>query len=335
MKKLFVLAMSVVSLCAQENNYSYFTKDVDSSFVGNMIAPNGETITYISPVNAIQFGDSAGSGSDVAVAYNSSNIKAWASGYTNYTAGTIENQVDDKWKVPENIIGAITKIDTTENHFISPCDAKLTVYELNENSSLYPNLSPMSWSNDYIIMIGGPAFQRSPLNAYIDKVQFYNKALSQANIIKSMSSPLSRDTSLLGYWNFEDGCTTDAEGFMQADKGSVKAAMYKILTNGVMSIGTEVKPFTFGEGVDPKSVIQGVEENVVSESKTKAFVSNEMLNIENAEGINSVVVYDAMGKVITSANANGATSTQIALTSNTKGLLIVKINNDVVKVICD
>ena len=119
------------------------------------------------------------------------------------------------------------------------------VAELNKDSSFYPNLMPMPWSNDYIIMIGGPAFQRSPLNAYIDKVQFYNKALSQANIIKSMSSPLSRDTSLLGYWNFEDGCTTDAEGFMQADKGSVKAAMYKILTNGVMSIGTEVKPFTF------------------------------------------------------------------------------------------
>ena len=60
-----------------------------------------------------------------------------------------------------------------------------------------------------------------------------------------------------------------------------------------------------------------------------------MLNIENAEGINLVVVYDAMGKVITSVNANGATSTQIALPSNTKGVLIVKVNNEVIKVICD
>ena len=209
------------------------------------------------------------------------------------------------------------------------------VAKLNKDSSFYPNLMPMPWSNDYIIMIGGPAFQRSPLNAYIDKVQFYNKALSQANIIKSMSRPLSRDTSLLGYWNFEDGCTTDAEGFMQADIGSVKAAMYKILTNGIMSIGTEVKPFTFGEGVDPESVIQGVEQSITEVNKSKAFVSNEILNIENAEGINSVVVYDAMGKVITSANANGATSTQIALPSAIKGLLIVKVNNDVIKVACN
>jgi RNA polymerase sigma factor (sigma-70 family) len=177
--------------------------------------------------------------------------------------------------------------------------------------------------------------KNSPLNAYIDKVQFYSKALSQANIIKSMSSPLVRDSSLLGYWNFEDGCTTDAEGFMQADKGSVKAAMYKILTNGIMSIGTEVKPFSFGEGVDSESVIQGVEESITEVSKTKAFVSNEMLNIENAEGINSVVVYDAMGKGITSVNANGATSTQIALSLTIKGVIMVKVNNEVIKVVCD
>ena len=89
------------------------------------------------------------------------------------------------------------------------------------------------------------------------------------------------------------------------------------------------------EAIDLTPAVTGIEESTTEVSKTKAFVTNEMLNIENAEGINSVVVYDAMGKVITSANANGATSTQIALTSNTKGLLIVKINNDVVKVICD
>ena len=49
--------------------------------------------------------------------------------------------------------------------------------------------------------------------------------------------------------------------------------------------------------------------------------------------LNYAVVYDAMGKVITSANTNGATSTQIALPSTIKGLLIVKVNNEVVKVI--
>ena len=187
-----------------------------------------------------------------------------------------------------------------------------------------------------MLMIGGGAYYRSPLNAYIDKVQIYNKALSQAQIIKSMTAPLLRDASLLGYWNFEDGCTTDADGFMKADKGTIKATIYKILSNSSgYSTGTEVQPFVFGEGVDPESVIQGVEENNITESKTKAFVSNERLNIENTEGINSVVVYDAMGRVITTDNANGATSAQITLPSNTKGVLILKVNDDVIKVICD
>ena len=76
----------------------------------------------------------------------------------------------------------------------------------------------------------------------------------------------------------------------------------------------------------------GINETPKEVSKTKAFVTNEMLNIENAEGINSIVVYDAMGKVITSANVNGVTSTQIALPSNINGVLIVKVNNEVIKV---
>ena len=202
--------------------------------------------------------------------------------------------------------------------------------------SLYGDTFLMPRPAGSIIMIGGPAYNRSPLNAYIDKVQLYNKALSQAQVIKSMSAPLIRDASLLGYWDFEDGCMTDADGFMKADKGTIKATMYKILSNSYEeSIGTEVQPFTFGMGVNPESVIQGVEENNITESKTKAFVQNKILNIENTEGIDSVVVYDAMGKVITSTNANGATSTQITLPSNTKGVLIIKVNDEVIKVICD
>ena len=153
---------------------------------------------------------------------------------------------------------------------------------------------------------------------------------------ESITMPLLNDESLLGYWDFEDGCTTDADGFMIADNGTIKATLYKILSNSSgYSIGTEIQPFVFGEGVNPESVLQGIEESTTEVSKTKAFVQNKILNIENTEGIDSVVVYDAMGKVITSTNANGATSTQITLPSNTKGVLIVKVNDEVIKVICD
>ena len=76
----------------------------------------------------------------------------------------------------------------------------------------------------------------------------------------------------------------------------------------------------------------GINESIADTPKTKAYVSNGVLYIENAEGINSVVVYDATGKVITSANANGVTSTQIALPSTIKGMIMVKVNSEVIKV---
>ena len=193
----------------------------------------------------------------------------------------------------------------------------------------------LAWNNEYIIMIGGPAFNRSPLNAYLDKVQFYNKALSQTEIIESMTSPLLNDASLLGYWDFEDGCTTDTEGYMLADNGTIKSAIYKIISNSGISVGTEIQPFVFGMGVDPESVTQGTEDNNIVESNAKVFISNETLIIENAEGINTVVVYDATGKVMTSANVNGATSAQLVLPSTIRGVLIVKVNNEILKVLVD
>ena len=217
-------------------------------------------------------------------------------------------------------------------------EVKLTIYVDGQPTYILTGTSKTYWDSNKTIMIGGPCLGTAPLNAYIDKVQLYNKALSQTEVSESITMPLLNDESLLGYWDFEDGCTTDADGFMIADKGTIKATMYEILMKDAESIydretiGSEIQPFVFGEGVDPESIIQGVEESIAETQNTKAFVSNEMLNIENAEGINSVVVYDAMGKVITSANVNGVTSTQIALPSNINGVLIVKVNTEVIKV---
>ena len=100
------------------------------------------------------------------------------------------------------------------------------------------------------------------------------------------------------------------------------------------SMGLQIQPFDFVKGADPYTLL-GVEESLINEDKVKVYISNEMLKIENAEGINSVVVYNAMGKVITSANVNGATSTQIALPSTIKGVIMVKVNSEVIKVICN
>ena len=77
--------------------------------------------------------------------------------------------------------------------------------------------------------------------------------------------------------------------------------------------------------------VKGVETEA---PKAKAFVSNGVLYIENVEGINSVEIYDTTGKIITSGTYNNA-SVQISLPSTLKGVIMVKVNNEVVKVICD
>ena len=207
------------------------------------------------------------------------------------------------------------------------------VQELNTNSSSYSILWPMTWYDEYIIMVGGPAFSRASLNAYIDKVQFYKKALSQSEIVESMTTPLLSDASLLGYWDFEEGSTTDTEGYMLADNGTIKATMYKILQEDDISCGSQIQSFTFGAGVNPELELLGVEDNIVETPKTKAYVSNESLIIENVEGINSVVVYDAMGREILTSIPSSVEKVVSITLPNVKGLLIVKVNNEVVKII--
>ena len=110
--------------------------------------------------------------------------------------------------------------------------------------------------------------------------------------------------------------------------------MYKILQQNNISIGIEIQSFTFGEGVTPESVLQGVEESTTDESNTKAYVSDGVLYIESAEDINSVTVYDAMGRIITSGTYSNA-SLQIPLPTTLKGVVMVKVDNCVVKVICN
>ena len=82
----------------------------------------------------------------------------------------------------------------------------------------------------------------------------------------------------------------------------------------------------------------GINETPKEESNTKAYVSDGVLYIENSEGVNSVTVYDAMGRSLTpnpSPVERGATNAQIELPSAIKGVIMVKVNNEVVKVICD
>ena len=78
----------------------------------------------------------------------------------------------------------------------------------------------------------------------------------------------------------------------------------------------------------------GINESIADTPKAKAYVSNGVLYIGNADGINSVEIYDTTGRVITSGTYDSK-SVQIQLPSTLKGVILVKVNNEVVKVICD
>ena len=166
----------------------------------------------------------------------------------------------------------------------------------------------------------------STTNSSIPNEHFYaNEKDSEGNIWFSSSTTLMK-------YDGEDFTTYTCTDYNEARSILCDGDIVWILLKNDTLLKFQNKEF---ETIDLTPAVTAIEESITEVNKSKAFVSNEMLNIENAEGINLVVVYDATGKVITSANANGATSTQIALPSNTKGVLLVKVNNEIIKVICD
>ncbi|MBQ3556013.1 MAG: hypothetical protein IJA09_07350 [Bacteroidales bacterium] len=88
------------------------------------------------------------------------------------------------------------------------------------------------------------------------------------------------------------------------------------------------------ETIDLSPAVTGIEESTAEVSNTKAYFSNGVLYIENVEGVNSVEIYDTTGKIITSETYNNA-SAQIPLPTTLKGVIMVKVNNEVVKVIAN
>ena len=82
----------------------------------------------------------------------------------------------------------------------------------------------------------------------------------------------------------------------------------------------------------------GINESI-ADTQSKAYVSDGVLYIENDEGVNTVTVYDAMGRTLLTPKPSpverGATNAQIELPSALKGVIMVKVNNEIVKVICE
>ena len=87
--------------------------------------------------------------------------------------------------------------------------------------------------------------------------------------------------------------------------------------------------------IDLTPAITGVKENFAETPKAKAYVSNGVLYIESKEDITSVAIYDAMGREILTLNPSTVERGVEITLPNVKGVLIVKVNNEVIKVVCN
>ena len=87
--------------------------------------------------------------------------------------------------------------------------------------------------------------------------------------------------------------------------------------------------------IDLTPAITGVEENFAETPKAKAFVSNGVLYIESEEDITSINIYDSMGREVLTPNPSPVERGVSITLPNVKGVLIIKVNNEVIKVVCN
>ncbi|MBQ7819613.1 MAG: hypothetical protein IJ341_07950 [Bacteroidales bacterium] len=87
--------------------------------------------------------------------------------------------------------------------------------------------------------------------------------------------------------------------------------------------------------IDLKDIVTGIYEEETTVSNIKAYVSNGVLYVKSSKEIKNISIYDSMGRTLLSPNPSSAEMGEIAipLDLDIKGLLLVKVNNEVVKVV--
>ena len=167
----------------------------------------------------------------------------------------------------------------------------------------------------------------STTNSSIPNEHFYaNEKDSEGNIWFSSSTTLMK-------YDGEDFTTYTCTDYNEARSILCDGDIVWILLKNDTLLKFQNKEF---ETIDLTPAVTGIEESITDTPNTKVYASNGVLYIEKADGITSVEVYNSLGTPLYRRGAGGEDSSlQIALPSTIKGLLIVKINNEVIKVVCD
>ena len=332
----------ITAILAQGNDTLYYS----DGYYGPRLFDGNTTKNYYSPINE------RGDNYSYSLALDSSN-DIWINFRGRFSKPTEFNifPINQPYIIHDAIYGAPTAV-IMDMAFDSKGTLWMATYGLTTQVVCLQNQQ-----NSPIDVISGEEKQATSIivdfddNIWVtsdDGIHCYNQETSTDNIITHTTHPqvpneqflandidsqgniwFSSSTTLMKY-DGEEFTTYTCPDYNEARSILCDGNIVWVLLKNDTLLKFESNEF---ETIDLSPAVTGIEESIAEVNKSKAFVTNEILNIENAEGINSVVVYDAMGKVITSANADGVTSTQIALSSTIKGVLIVKVNNEVIKVI--
>ena len=170
---------------------------------------------------------------------------------------------------------------------------------------------------------GKDSIMTNATNPNIPAVQFY------ANDIDDNGNIWFTSESNLLKWNGSEFTTYTCNGYEEARSILCDEDIVWVLLKNDKLLKFQNNEF---KTIDLSPAVTGIKESIAEVSNTKAYVSNGVLYVENAEGINSVEVYDATGRVITSGSYNSS-SVQIQLPSTLKGVILVKVNYEVVKIV--
>ncbi|MBR5240702.1 MAG: CotH kinase family protein, partial [Muribaculaceae bacterium] len=106
-----------------------------------------------------------------------------------------------------------------------------------------------SWKSSNVIMVGGLAYGRAPIDGTIDEVRLYKKVLSEDEVKAAMEHiDTVTDETLIGYWDFESAPDDDNKLLSGGANKDLVACLYDVQiisegSNKYISI-----PFVFTEG---------------------------------------------------------------------------------------
>ena len=332
----------ITAILAQGNDTLYYS----DGYYGPRLFDGNTTKNYYSPINE------RGDNYSYSLALDSSN-DIWINFRGRFSRPTEFNifPINQPYIIHDAIYGAPTAV-IMDMAFDSKGNLWMATYGLFFQAVYFQSQQESSTTTD--VISGGEKEATSIVvdfddNIWLtsdDGIHYYNQETGRDSILTNATNPtipatqfyandidnegniwFSSSTILMKY-NGAEFTTYTCDGYEEARAILCDEDIVWVLLKSDKLLKFQNNEF---ETIDLSPAVTGIEESSIEETSTKAYVSNGVLYIENAEGINSVEIYDTAGKIITSGTYNNA-SAQVSLPTTIKGVIMVKVNNEVVKV---